>query len=109
LLSDGFARVPFIRGGLTWIPQQLWEPVSKNKGLWTICVHSNFASASQAERLDAFLRTHAHQFISVDRVLAELQPVKLDLTERIYEACALWRTQARRSRNLWKSRFRGKG
>ena len=23
LLSDGFARVPFRRGGLTWIPQQL--------------------------------------------------------------------------------------
>ena len=27
LLSDGFARVPFLRGGLTWIPQQLWGPV----------------------------------------------------------------------------------
>jgi predicted deacetylase len=103
LLSDGFARVPFRRAGLTWIPQQLWEPVSKDKGLWTICVHSNSASASQVERLEAFLRAHAHQFTSVDRVLAELQPARLGLTERIYEACALWRVQARRARNRLKN------
>jgi predicted deacetylase len=106
LLSDGFARVPFIRGGLTWIPQQLWEPVSKDKGLWTICVHSNFASAAQVGRLDAFLRAHASQFTSLDRVLAELQPAAPGLTERLYEACALWRVQARRSRRRRKSRSR---
>jgi len=105
-LSDGFARVPFTLGGLTWIPQQLWGPVEKSTGLWTICVHSNFASAALVERLDAFLHAHAHQFTSVDRVLAELQPARLGLTERIYEACALWRIQARRSRNRRKSRSR---
>jgi predicted deacetylase len=31
LLSDGFARLPFTRGGLTWIPQQLWAPVAKTR------------------------------------------------------------------------------
>ena len=102
-LSDGFARVPYTRGGLTWIPQQLWAPVSKNKGLWTICIHSNFAGASLVERLDAFLRAHARQFTSVDRVLAEMQPASLGLTERIYESCALWRIQARRARKRRKS------
>jgi predicted deacetylase len=106
LLSDGFARVPFTRGGLTWIPQQLWEPIEKSTGLWTICIHSNTASAPQVEQLDAFLRAHAHQFTSVDRVLTELQTAKLGLTERIYEACALWRIKARRSRNFWKIRSR---
>ena len=30
--SDGFARVPFTRGGVTWIPQQLWAPVEKDEG-----------------------------------------------------------------------------
>ena len=35
-LSDGFSRVAFTRGGLTWIPQQLWSPVEKSQGLWTI-------------------------------------------------------------------------
>jgi predicted deacetylase len=31
VLSDGFARVPFVRGGVTWIPQQLWGPVEKQQ------------------------------------------------------------------------------
>ncbi|MGP8175540.1 MAG: DUF2334 domain-containing protein [Terracidiphilus sp.] len=98
LLSDGFARVPFKRGGITWIPQQLWAPVDKSNGLWTICVHSNTAGGSLVEQLRAFLAQHAGQFTSVDRVLAELKPVKLGLTERIYEAFALWRARASRLR-----------
>jgi predicted deacetylase len=93
-LSDGFARIPFTRGGLTWIPQQLWEPVEKSKGIWTICVHANTARASSIEELHAFLRRYAGQFTSVDRVLAEFQPAKLDGIERVYESLALWRAQA---------------
>jgi predicted deacetylase len=109
LLSDGLARVPFTRGGLTWIPQQLWEPVSKDEGLWTICVHSNFASASQAERLEDFLRAHAHQFTSVDRVLREFPPSSLGLAERFYEVCALWRIKTRRARKRRNHRSRDLG
>jgi predicted deacetylase len=98
LLSDGLARVPFTRGGLTWIPQQLWEPVDKSKGLWTICVHTNTARGSLVDQLLAFLRRHGAQFTSVDRVLAELKPTKLGPAERLYEAFALWRVQAARTR-----------
>jgi predicted deacetylase len=98
LVSDGFARIPFMRGGLTWIPQQLWAPVEKGNGLWTICVHSNTARGSLVEELRVFLSRHAGQFTSVDRVLAELKPVKLGLTERLYEAFALWRARASRLR-----------
>lgn len=102
VLSDGFARVPFKRHGLTWIPQQIWEPVEKSKGLWTICVHSNFCPAAQVSELHAFVRAHAAQFTSVDRVLAELSPARLTLPERLYEACALWRVEARRARKRWR-------
>ena len=98
VLSDGFARVPFTRSGFTWIPQQLWGPVDKPKGLWTICVHSNAARNSLVDSLLEFLRLHAAQFTSVDRVLAELRPSKLSTVERVYEAVALWRVQASRSR-----------
>jgi hypothetical protein len=92
------ARVPFTRGGVTWIPQQLWRPVDKSKGLWTICVHSNTAHGSHVDQLLAFVRQHVAQFTSVDRVLAELKPTKLDLAERLYEAFALWRAKASRTR-----------
>lgn len=93
LLSDGFARVAFLRGGLTWIPQQLWAPVDKPKGLWTICVHANTAHSSLVSQLHDFVRQHAAQFTSVDRVLAEFPPAKLSGTEWLYATLALWRSQ----------------
>jgi predicted deacetylase len=93
VLSDGFARVPFTRGGLTWIPQQLWAPVDKPKGLWTICVHANTAHSSLVSQLHDFVRQHAAQFTSVDRVLAEFPPAKLSGTEWLYATLALWRSQ----------------
>jgi predicted deacetylase len=98
LLSDGFARLPFTRGGLTWIPQQLWGPVAKKKGLWTICIHSNSATDAQLAQLQAFVREHAAAFTSVGRVLAEQTPARLSPAEWLYEACALWRVQASRAR-----------
>jgi len=106
MLSDGFARVPFKRGGLTWIPQQLWGPVEKSKGLWTICVHPNTAREAQVEHLRRFLRQHAVQFTSVDQVIAEMQPAKLSVPERVYELLALLKARFSRSRNgtRWKTR-----
>jgi predicted deacetylase len=105
LLSDGLARVPFTREGLTWIPQQLWEPVEKSKGLWTICVHPNAAQGSKVEALAAFLRKHAVQFTSVDSVLAQLEPSQLTIPERIYEFLSEWRIRASRVRKNMRLRF----
>ncbi len=97
LLSDGFARVPFLRGGATWIPQQLWGPVDKPKGLWTICVHANTATDKDISSLRAFLMVHADQFTSVDRVLFRTQPTTLTLGEYLYAEAALWRLRASRA------------
>ncbi len=97
LLSDGFARIPFRRGGATWIPQQLWGPVDKPKGLWTICVHPNSASDADISALRAFLTVHADQFTSVDQVLFRIQPTTLTLAEYLYAETALWRLKASRA------------
>jgi predicted deacetylase len=97
LLSDGLALVPYMKGGLVWIPQQLWEPVEKTKGIWTICVHSNMAHASDVDRLRSFLHLHAGQFTSVESLLAEFRPAKLDLTEAMYAKLALWRFRGRKA------------
>jgi len=90
-LSDGFARVPFLQGGITWVPQQLWGPAEKTSGLWTICVHPNTASNAQIAALRGFIATHAAQFTSLDRALSNSQPATLTLTERIQAVCALRR------------------
>jgi predicted deacetylase len=102
LLSDGLARVPFVRDGLTWIPQQLWSPVEKPAGLWTICIHPNSAQGSQVNRLRAFLNRYAAQFTSVNRIVSELEPAQLGLSDRCYEIAMQWkkcrkRRQQRRS------------
>jgi len=91
LLSDGFSRVPFLRCGLTWIPQQLWAPVEKERGLWTVCVHPNTAGYAEIAALLGFLDVHAAQFTSLDRVLSRFEPATLPLTARIQAVCALRR------------------
>jgi predicted deacetylase len=98
ILSDGLARVPFVRGGVTWIPQQLWEPVEKQKGLWTICLHVNTARSSTVDQVRFFLQRHAAQFTSVDRVMTELQPQELSFSERVYEEISMRRIQFSRVR-----------
>jgi len=103
VLSDGFARVPFVRGGVTWIPQQIWEPVEKSQGLWTICVHPNTADDALVERLRAFIRLHRAQFTSVERVLSEIRPGRLSPSELVYASVALGRI---RFQNFRKRLFR---
>ena len=104
LLSDGLQRIPFKREGVTWIPQQLWAPVEKSSGLWTICIHPNTVTDPQVEQLRAFLGSHAAQFTSVDRVLAEFTPTRLSLAERAYAQCAVGRIRASRACRLGSSR-----
>ncbi|MGA3333011.1 MAG: DUF2334 domain-containing protein [Terracidiphilus sp.] len=96
-LSDGFARAPFLRAGVAWIPQQLWGPVEKDSGLWTICVHANTARGEEAAQLRQFLAAHAAQFTSVDRVLFRFQPATLTLAERLQAEAALWRLKFSRT------------
>lgn len=97
-LSDGFARAPVMRGGITWIPQQLWGPVKKNKGLWTICIHPETATASDVEALRRFLETYKGQFTSFERVIAEWPAGTLGPLEKLYEVAAQWRVQLRYTR-----------
>jgi hypothetical protein len=108
LVSDGFARGPFKRDGLTWIPQQLWEPLEKPNGLWTVCVHSNTAPDSLIEKLRVFLGQHAAQFTSVDRVVAEFTVHEFGFGERLCGALALVRIQGSRLRariSRWRTKI----
>lgn len=95
-LSDGFARVPFARGGLTWIPQQLWAPIAKPAGLWTICIHANTATDESVRALRTFLETHAPRFTCFDDVAAKFPSEPLAWNELIYEQLALARIMASR-------------
>jgi len=93
-LSDGFTRRPVLRGGLVWIPQQLWAPAPMRDGLWTICLHPNTIADAQMEELRNFLRVHGEQFTSVDRALKEYPAAPARVVETLREKRILWRIHA---------------
>jgi predicted deacetylase len=96
ILSDGLARVPFLRAGITWIPQQIWEPVEMHSGVWTICIHPGSMDEKKITSLRAFLMRHSAQFTSVDRLIEEIPPARRSIAERIHSAAALSRIRASR-------------
>ena len=100
LVSDGFAKRPFHDHGLAWIPQQLWRPVEKESGLWTICLHSNSAMDKDVAVLEAFLERFSSQFTSVDRVLAEWPIARRSFSDRRFHGGMVLRR--RLSRIQWR-------
>lgn len=96
-LSDGLGRVPVRRGGVVWIPQQLWRPEVKRKGIWTICIHPNTITDSDAAALREFLRGHAAQFTNFERVIEEWKGLSPPLRERAWEVFQTGRIILRRS------------
>jgi Uncharacterized protein conserved in bacteria (DUF2334) len=104
LVSDGFATRPFRSGGLTWIPQQLWGPVAKESGLWTICVHANSATDEFVAELGDFLEQFSSQFTSVDRVMEEW-PIKTQSVEdRAFHARVMMRMRVSKLRKRMRLR-----
>ncbi len=105
-ISDGFARVPYRRYGINWIPQQLWGPVVKTKGLWTVCIHPHAASSNDVERLQWFLENHRTQITSVDCALKDFPARPLGMWEGMYQGLALRRVQRRNRRRRKSARGR---
>lgn len=105
IVSDGLARVVKVREGMIWIPQQLWRPAEKRRGLWTILIHPNNATEELLEELEDFVRGHAGEFTSVDRVVEELDLVQMEASERMYERAQLARLMGRRVRRWWLSKL----
>jgi predicted deacetylase len=98
-LSDGFARMPFRRGGIVWLPQQLWRPVAKPSGLWTICIHPNTATDDDIATLRDFLAAHSAAFTSFDRVCADYTPREISWQQSFCSSLASVRIRLRSLRH----------
>jgi predicted deacetylase len=99
VLSDGFALRTFTRHEVLWIPQQLWEPVHKSTGLWTICIHTNTATKTLEDKLETFLHANADLFTTFDKVTAVEAPHDLGLIERLAESTAYQRVKVASAKN----------
>ena len=98
VVSDGFARRPFRESGVVWIPQQLWRPVEKTTGLWTICLHANSATDEAVTELESFLCRFAGQFTCVEQVLADWEIGARSVGDRIFHARMMTRIRLGRLR-----------
>ncbi len=96
VLSDGLGTAPWRADGVTWIPQQLWGPEEKRRGLWTICLHGNTASDAAVDGLEGFLERFAEQFTSVGRVLQEWPARERGMGERVVAAGMMGRLRLRK-------------
>lgn len=94
-LSDGLMRRPFQRGGVVWIPQQLWWPAQKRHGLWTLCIHPNSLSVQSFAGLRHFLRNNAGQFTCFQRVVREFTPSPPRWPELVRERAEILRLRLR--------------
>lgn len=103
-LSDGLMREPNVRGGVVWIPQQLWAPVEKRAGLWTICIHPNTLDDPSLRKLRGFLGGNARQFTTFDRVVREFIPRPASWTDALRQRAGVARIRFRRSFCAWRGR-----
>jgi hypothetical protein len=62
-ISDGFFLNPVIKYNLKWIPQQLWSPKKKLRGVWTICYHPESSDVNLLNLLDLFLKNNSSYVI----------------------------------------------
>ncbi len=55
-VSDGVSLYPYRSAGLTFVPQQMWNPQKMATGVFTICLHTNDIRPKDAGVIRRFLR-----------------------------------------------------
>jgi predicted deacetylase len=73
-VSDGFYVRTMRRGGVTFIPQQLWGFRRMPFGVWTICHHHNDFTPQRLATLAHDLRAFRESIVAVDDVAPEAKP-----------------------------------
>ncbi len=95
-ISDGFGRMPTLHQGIAWIPQQLWGPVRKKSGIWTICVHSNHATDEQARSVAEFLSAHHAMFMDAEEAIRVAKPSRAGVSAQTWMTAQYWRMRLKR-------------
>lgn len=70
IISDGISFFPFIKDGMTFLPQQLWKPFKFPFGIWTICLHPNNMNYLEINNLSKELNNsyYKNKFIDVNEI-----------------------------------------
>jgi predicted deacetylase len=113
IISDGFSRLPFqSKGGLTWVPQQLWSFQPRKQGVWTICIHFNQWTKDSCDRFKQEATRFRPWIKTLEGVVARWRGRPQDLQDHLNQWLTLFRLSLRnkfgRFRPRWKSKNQAK-
>jgi predicted deacetylase len=71
IISDGIAFQPYNFKNFIFVPQQLWWPIKKKFGIWTICLHPNTMSNTKIDELKKIFskKEFIKKIVDIDYVL----------------------------------------
>lgn len=83
-ISDGISLEPFKLMDIIFIPQQLWKPQKRLKGIWTICLHPNSMDNKSIEEFRKIICNPFYEgkFINVKK--AETYIKKFSILSYVY-------------------------
>ena len=94
-VTDGMAKIPYIREGILFIPCTL-VAYNKIKGTDTVCLHPNLMDDTDIAELESFLKKHKDSAITYDEEAFRKEAVEYNDSIALEEATAL---KIRKKRN----------
>lgn len=89
IISDGLLSFPYKRMGFGWLPNQLNEAETRNKGVWTFNYHPETCSDEAFMQLKSFIENHYTAFAPLNKLRYHPYRFEQMLTEKylIYKRC----------------------
>ncbi len=87
-VTDGMAKIPYIREGILFIPCTL-VAYNRIKGTDTICLHPNLMDDADIAELESFLKKHRDDAITYDEEMLRKEAVEYNDSIALEEATAL--------------------
>lgn len=84
-ITDWLALYPFTKYWLKWVPQQIWKPMNKKFGIWTICLHINEYDERFIQRIEEFCKDNQNL------ILNEFKNLSFDQTNYEKFVSFLWK------------------
>ena len=93
-ISDTVANDVYCRKGFTFIPQQAGMVRKLPFKLSTICLHPNYTTEAEFQKIEAFLKAYAGQFVNPNEI--GLSTRRRSLLDRFYETAYFLKRKLRK-------------
>lgn len=85
IISDGIAFFPYYKSGFLWLPQQLWKPKNRKKGIWTLCLHPNDMKENDFILLEQFIAQFQSKFnVDLHEVIQNYKTRRKNISDYLF-------------------------